>query len=163
MRLHRTIAWVGPCLVGALLLSSGCREHPQREGTYSLSALEVARDTCGLWASGALRPDTITLSTPGNEVFAELSPPTMPMWGRFLWEGHAFRVAGTLAAEELEVEGAACELSLIQGVLEGETGDRGAVVGARLSGQLTLETQGRIGGACDCLVVVEVEGVLQEL
>ena len=161
MPLNRTLAWLTPWLIPALLLGSGCREHPQREGTYALNALEVIRDGCGVWDSGALRPQTVAVSTPGNEVFAELSPPTVSMWGRFLWEGQRFRVAGTLADENITVDGEACELSLLQAVLEAETEDDGIVVGARFTGRLTLETHGRLGGSCDCLVEVDVEGVLE--
>lgn len=142
------------------MLTAGCRAHPQREGTYALRSVEVVQDTCGLWASGALRPDTVTIEAPGNEVFAELTPPAIPMWGRFLWEGERFRVAGTVADAQLEVEGEACELSLLQAVLEADTGDDGIVVGARFTGTLTLETQGRLGARCDCRVKVEVEGTL---
>jgi len=143
-----------------VLFSAGCRDHPQREGTYALSALEVVRDTCGLWESGALRPTTLTLSNPGNEVFAELSPPSIDLWGRFLWEGQRFRVAGSLADEVLTVDGERCEMSLLQAVLEADTGDEGVVVGARFTGRLTFETHGRIGDACDCLIEADVEGVL---
>lgn len=144
-----------------MLLGSGCRDHPQREGTYTLHAREVLRDACGVWDSGALRPQTVTISNPGNEVFAELSPPPIPLWGRFLWEGQRFRVAGSLADQTLTVAGESCELSLLQAVLEAETEDDGVVVGARFTGRLTLEAHGRLGESCECLVEVDVEGVLE--
>lgn len=140
-------------LVPLALSMVACRSHDLAEGQYRLAATSVAEDGCGLVAAdGGL--GTVTLRTIGNELQGHLDLLDFQLDGRFLRGVETFRVAGSGTDVAREVGGVACEVQLIQVVLEAST----LGTGTAFEGPLVVTFDDARDPACVCVLDAEVRG-----
>lgn len=113
------------CLSASLV--TGCRTHPQDQGTYAFSWDSVIQDTCGLYPGGGpIGIGALTLA--GDDVWIRFDPFALNLRGQyrdppdsFTKANESFYVDGSADQVFAPVNGQTCQLDMVQLHFDGTT------------------------------------------
>jgi len=128
----------------ALGLLAACRGHPQREGDYDFTPVDVISDGCGfLQSGGTLGGGTLILT--GNELAMSFERFQVRLVGRFLESVERFTLDGSVSNLQVNAQGQNCVADLLTVHLDAAT-----ATPDEFTGNLRIDVDGT--APCSCVV-----------